>query len=212
MARRPLQKHVGGLHPRKYLGEARLRRVIAYVHARAEHAKPSTRRAFVNRMIIETLLLTGVRAAELLSLKLYDLPKCLGEDIVYVQRGKGGVSRSIDVPKILTQRLDEFIRTCRKGARGGSPLFVNEKGKPMSYPSLLSRMRVIGRRAGVGRLTPHMMRHTFGTRLYNVKQDLLYVKRQMGHANITTTEIYAQTATDAGKQQTKALADAVLSP
>ena len=126
MARRPA-KHVGGLHPRKYLGDKRLRRVIAYVHARAEHAKPGTKRAFVNRMIIDMLLLTGVRAAELLNLKLHDLPKCLGEDVVYVDRGKGGVSRSIDVPNVLTERMGEFIKMYRKGARPGSRLFVNEK-------------------------------------------------------------------------------------
>jgi integrase len=57
----------------------------------------------------------------------------------------------------------------------------------------------------IGKLHPHMLRHTYGTRLYNVEQDLRFVQDQLGHASPTTTAIYAKTNVKARRRQLEAL-------
>jgi len=60
---------------------------------------------------------------------------------------------------------------------------------------------------GIGKLHPHMLRHTYLTRLYNVEHDLRFVQDQAGHASPTTTAIYAKTNSKARKRQVEALDD-----
>jgi len=73
------------------------------------------------------------------------------------------------------------------------------------YHSVYVRVRGIGKKAGLRRLTPHMLRHTYCTRLYNVTKDLLFVKDQAGHSNVATTAIYAVTSSTERRRQVEAL-------
>jgi integrase len=69
----------------------------------------------------------------------------------------------------------------------------------------IEKIKKLGRQAGIGKLHPHMLRHTYGTRLYNIEQDLRFVQDQLGHASPTTTAIYAKTNTKARRRQLEAL-------
>jgi integrase/recombinase XerD len=186
----------------------------------------------VNEAIIETLFFTAVRADELCHLQIRDLPISHGKDVVYVRNGKGRVSRTIEIPPYLSQRLACFVKDYRRHAKPRSPLFASERGyrkiswrtqrrakthkgmiienhtehsSRLTYDSLYSKLRIIGRKAGLKRLTPHMLRHTCLTRLYNIEQDLLFVRDQAGHRYTTTTAIYARTSNQARRRQVEAL-------
>jgi len=226
------QKHRGGLAPDKYLSDEEFDTLIAYVRQQGDIARQrGSRRAVVNQMIIETLLFTGMRAEELCSLQVRDLPLSHGKDVVYVRRGKGNVSRTIEISSDFAQKLTSFVKDYRKNAKPGSAVFVNERGyrrlrwkmqRPaksdgrmieenrsehssrLIYRSLYSKVRIIGQKAGLRRLTPHMLRHTYLTRMYNVKNDLRFVQDQAGHASPSTTAIYACTSAEARRQQVEA--------
>jgi len=68
-------------------------------------------------------------------------------------------------------------------------------------------MKKLGRKSSIGKLHPHMLRHTYLTRLYNVEHDLRFLQDQAGHASPTTTAIYAKTNSRARKRQVEALDD-----
>jgi len=226
------KKHRGGLAPDKYLSDEECKKLRAYVRTQGELARcKGSRRAVTNEMIIETLLYTGMRAEELCSLEVRDLPVSHGKDVVYVRKGKGNVSRTIEIRSDFAQKLTSFVKDYRKNAKPASAVFVNERGyrklrwktqRPaksdghvieenrsehssrLIYRSLYSKVRIIGQKAGLRRLTPHMLRHTYLTRMYNVKNDLRFVQDQAGHASPTTTAIYASTSAEARRQQVEA--------
>jgi len=75
----------------------------------------------------------------------------------------------------------------------------------MIYRTVYEKMKKLGKKSGIGKLHPHMLRHTYLTRLYNVEHDLRFVQDQAGHASPTTTAIYAKTNSKARKRQVEAL-------
>ena len=75
----------------------------------------------------------------------------------------------------------------------------------MIYRSIYEKIKKLGKNSGLGHLHPHMLRHTYGTRLYNVEMDLRFVQDQLGHASPTTTAIYAKTNSKARRRQVNAL-------
>jgi len=231
MAKR--SKSRGGLAPNKYLSEDQIRTVLNYVRDQAKHG---SRRDVINKMIIELLLSSGLRAAELCDLKMRDLPLYHGKDIIYVRDGKGEISRTVETPVSLTAKLKRFTGTCSKAAKPLSTVIPSEAGyrlirwktyrrrkdrKPgeskyiieqhqeysarLTYHCLYSKVKIIGRKSRVGRLTPHMLRHSYLYLLYNVEHDIRFVQDQAGHANITTTQIYTTTSNEARRRQVEAL-------
>jgi integrase len=156
-------------------------------------------------LIIEILLNAGLRASELCALDIKDLPCSHGKDAIYVRNGKGNVSRVVDIPEGLRKRLNRFVRLFRKGNNKNEPLFVSEQNGRMHYPSVYSKIKRIGKQSGIGKLHPHMLRHTYLTKLYNIEKDLRFVQDQAGHASPTTTAIYAKTNNKARKRQLQAL-------
>jgi integrase len=86
-----------------------------------------------------------------------------------------------------------------------SPVSASAKGDRVIYRSIYEKIKKLGRQSGIGKLHPHMLRHTYGTRPYNVEQDLRFVQDQLGHASPTTTAIYAKANAKARKRQLEAL-------
>ncbi|HSV98693.1 MAG TPA: site-specific integrase [Sedimentisphaerales bacterium] len=204
MARRT--KHRGGLQPDKYLSEAQLKRLRQYVKDMADLARQrGSTRAIIDELVIELLVNTGLRASELCNLNIGDLPMSHGKETVWVRNGKGSVARTVDIPEGVQKRLERFVRLYRQEAGPDAPLLVSTQGKRMIYRSIYEKIRKLGRQAGIGPLHPHMLRHTYGTRLYNVEQDLRFVQDQLGHASPTTTAIYAKTNAPARRRQLEAL-------
>jgi site-specific recombinase XerC len=162
-------------------------------------------RAIVDELIVELLANTGLRASELCDLNIDDLPVTHGKPSVWIRDGKGKVTRTVDIPESLQKRLERFVRLYRKGAKPKGPLLVSTKGKRMIYRSVYEKMKKLGKKSGIGKLHPHMLRHTYLTRLYNVEHDLRFVQDQAGHASPTTTAIYAKTNSKARRRQLEAL-------
>lgn len=185
-----IRKHAGGLAPHKYLSIGQQKQLRQWC---LEQQARGGLRAAVNRMLVEVIMFTGVRVAELCELKLRDLPGDHGKNAVLVECGKGRKERTIVVPAEFGSMAAEFIHTWRRGARPGSLLFVSERGEAMSTADVRSKLRAVGRAAGIGRLFPHKLRHTYGTNVWRVTKDILFLQDQMGHADPRTTAIYAKT-------------------
>ncbi len=193
-----VKKHRGGLSPDKYLSREQVQQLRKYF---ADVGNQDGRRAAVNEAIIDVLLNSGLRAAELIALKMMDLPHCHGKLIINVRQGKGNVRRSVQISSALAKRIERFVKKHRKGAKPRSSLFISEQGTNLSYRSIYSKIRIIGKAAGLPRLTPHMLRHTYGTSWYNKTQDLFGLADQLGHSDVKVTHIYAKTSDEKMRQQ-----------
>jgi site-specific recombinase XerC len=208
MAKEKRSKQRGGLAPDKYLSQTQLGKLRRHVKDKADLARMrGGTRGVIDELIVELLVNTGLRASELCNLNLSDLPIKHGKDGIWVRDGKGNISRTVDISDKLKKRIERFVKIYRKGARSNSALLVSERGDRIIYRSIYSKIKRIGDQAGIGKLHPHMLRHTYLTRLYNVEKDLRFVQDQAGHASPTTTAIYAKTNNKARKRQVQALDD-----
>ncbi|TKJ34647.1 MAG: hypothetical protein CEE38_17405 [Planctomycetes bacterium B3_Pla] len=202
------RKTRGGLAPDKYLSDIQLKKLRQYVKDMADLARQrGSERAIIDELVVELLTNTGLRASELCDLNIEDLPVSHGKDSVWIRDGKGNVTRVVDIPEKLVKRLERFVKLYRKGAKPNEPLLASTNGKRMIYRSIYEKMKKLGNKSSIGKLHPHMLRHTYLTRLYNVEHDLRFVQDQAGHASPTTTAIYAKTNNKARKRQVDALDD-----
>jgi len=198
----------GGLSPDKYLNDDQLKKVRQYAKDRADLARMrGGSRAVIDELLVELFVNTGLRASELCDLNIADLPITHSKSSVWVRDGKGKVSRVVDISEKLQKRLERFVKLHRKGASADDPLLISEQGGRMQYRSVYAKIKSVGKKAGIGKLHPHMLRHTYLTRLYNVEKDLRFVQDQAGHASPTTTAIYAKTNNTARKRQVETLDD-----
>jgi len=191
----------GGLAPDKYLSEEQERKILLYVKDKADLARQrGSTRAVIDELVVMLLLRAGLRASELCDLTIGDLPHVHGKDCIWVRDGKGSVMRTVDIGPKLIEQIKRFCKLYRKGAEPEDPLFISERGNRFGYMSLYSKIRGIGKKAGV-KLHPHMLRHTYATKLYGIERDLRFVQDQLGHASPETTSIYARTSPEARVRQ-----------
>lgn len=155
-----------------------------------------------NTMILAVMVGSGLRASELCALEVRDLGIYSGKSQIDVRRGKGYKQRCIFISTELSAELRGYL--AGKHLPRKSPVFVNCLGEPLAYEALYKRVRKLGTLAGMPELRPHVLRHTFGTRLYNKEKDLFFVKEQLGHSKVDTTQIYAKTLTESKLTQMNA--------
>lgn len=197
---------VGSLSPEKYLTEQQQRRLLAYVKAQADIARyRNTSRAIIDEMLVMLFLNTGLRAKELCNLRLRDLPVTHGKKMIFVRAGKGKTVRVVEISDRFCKKLEQFIELYRKKAKPTDFLFINERNNRIQYSNVYSKVTRIGKRAGISNLHPHVLRHTYLTRLYNVEHDLRFVQDQAGHKSPITTAIYAKTDQPTRRKQVNAL-------
>jgi len=190
----------------KYLTDAQLHTLLQYVTSKADDARrKGNTRAIVDELVILLLVNTGLHASEVCNLSISDLPMEHCENAIWVRDAKGDVVRSVEIDSKMAEYLDRFVRLYRKAANHNEPLIINERGWRISYMSLYSKIRIIGEKAKVGKLHPHMLRCTYLVRLCNNKNDLRFVQEQAGHANRKTTALYAKMTS--GLLQAKATSD-----
>ena len=196
----------GGLTPDKYLSEKQLKKLRQYVKDHADLARSrGSQRNVTNELIVELLVGSGLRAMELCNLNISDLPVSHDKDSIWVRDGKGNVTRTVDISEQLQKRIARYIRLYRKNAKPDDPLLLSEQKGRIIYHGLYARIRRIGTAAGIGKLYPHMLRHTYLTRLYNIEKDLRFCQDQAGHADPKTTAIYAKTDSESRKRQVNQL-------
>ena len=168
---------------------------------------PDTRRpaGVRDRAILELLYATGMRASECVGLSLEDLNLSAG---YVVCLGKGGKQRLVPVggeALAWTRRYLKEVRPRDARRRDCGRLFVNPRGGPLSRQSLWTLVRRAAAGAGLKRrVSPHMLRHSFATHLLEGGADLRAVQAMLGHADISTTQIYTHLPTSALKRMYRA--------
>jgi len=154
-----------------------------------------------DRAVLELLYATGMRASECLGLSLEDLNLSAG---YVVCTGKGGKQRLVPVGAEAlewTRRYLREVRPLHTRRRDSGRLFVNPRGGPLSRQSLWTLVRRAAAGAGLKRrVSPHMLRHSFASHLLEGGADLRSVQAMLGHADISTTQIYTHLPTSALKR------------
>jgi integrase/recombinase XerD len=148
-----------------------------------------------DRAMLELLYATGLRVSELVGLKLSDVELEAGSLSCF---GKGSKQRRIPIGKSSIKFLKRYF-TVRQRFLGGSHsdlVFVEPKGSPISRQKFWKIITQYGKSAGLGHVTPHMLRHSFATALIENGADLRSVQMMLGHSDINTTQIYTHVTND----------------
>lgn len=140
-----------------------------------------------DRAMLEVLYASGLRVSELISLREEDIHFELG----YVKvMGKGKKARVVPLGEAALEAIKDYLGTKRKGVRGGY-LFVTSRGGPFTRQGFWKLLDRYARVAGIPqKISPHVLRHSFATHLLSRGADLRIVQAMLGHADISTTEIY----------------------
>jgi integrase/recombinase XerD len=156
-----------------------------------------------DRAILELLYGTGMRISELVGLSLGDVGLDEGALRVF---GKGSKERVVPLGRYARDALDEWLATTGRGAmaparwarRGDSEaVFLNNRGVRLSRQGAWGIVRRYGDMAGLGdRLTPHVLRHSCATHMLDHGADIRVVQELLGHAAITTTQLYTKVSTE----------------
>lgn len=146
-----------------------------------------------NRAIFEVMYATGLRVSELVQLKL----SAIHEDLGFIQtRGKGDKERIVPLGEIAQDWVTRYLAASRpelvaKAAIPNDFLFVNRAGNPLSRQGIWKNLKRDIARAGIVKnVSPHTLRHSFATHLLENGADLRVVQELLGHADISTTQIY----------------------
>ncbi|MEE8349457.1 MAG: site-specific tyrosine recombinase XerD [Acidobacteriota bacterium] len=145
-----------------------------------------------DRAMLEVLYATGVRVSELVRIRLEEMNLELGWIRVF---GKGSKERLVPVGDSAVAFVQQYLEEARGHflrKRGPSPfLFLTQQGRPMTRQYFWLLVTRFGREVGVKRsLSPHVLRHSFATHLLEHGADLRAVQLMLGHADISTTQIY----------------------
>jgi integrase/recombinase XerD len=151
----------------------------------------STAKGLRDRAMIQLLYATGLRVSELCRVASGDLNTSMG----FVKTtGKGNKQRLVPVGQAALQAIEEYLvegRPALLKGRASKYLFITARGGPMTRQSFWNLLALYGKKAGIFRgLTPHVLRHSFATHLLEGGADLRSVQVMLGHADISTTQIY----------------------
>ena len=169
----------------KFLGVEEVERLI-------KQPDVETARGLRDRALIEVLYATGLRVSELIHLRANDLNLEAG----YLSTtGKGSKQRIVPIGDQAADWLTKYIRVGRPallGSRTSPWLFVNaRRGGGLSRVGFWKILKGYGRKAGLSRtLSPHVLRHSFATHLLEHGADLRSIQMMLGHADLSTTQIY----------------------
>ncbi|WP_062529460.1 site-specific tyrosine recombinase XerD [Demequina rhizosphaerae] len=152
-----------------------------------------------DRALLELVYATGARISEAVGLDVDDVVLDRGEETVLL-RGKGRKERIVPVGGYAVDALDAYLVRARgplaQAGRGTPALFLNTRGGRLSRQSAWAILRVAAERAGVEDVSPHTLRHSFATHLLNGGADVRVVQELLGHASVTTTQIYTLVTRD----------------
>jgi integrase/recombinase XerD len=160
-------------------------------------------RGLRDRALLETLYGTGARISEAVGLAIDDLD--LDERSAVVLRGKGGRTRLVPLGGYARRALDAYLVRGRPAlllSGCGSPaVFLNRRGAPLSRQSAWTVLRRAAEVAGLPvdgprAVSPHTLRHSFATHLLDGGADIRVVQELLGHASVTTTQVYTLVTVD----------------
>jgi integrase/recombinase XerC len=133
---------------------------------------------------------SGLRISEALGLKRREVPRA-GEGDVLVVTGKGNKTRMVPVLQNVLRSIDDYVALCPYPLPAEGPIFVGAKGGPLSPRIIqLTMERLRGALGLPDSATPHALRHSFATHLLSRGGDLRAIQELLGHASLSTTQIY----------------------
>lgn len=144
------------------------------------------------RALLEVLYSTGARISEAVGLDLDDID---ATERTVLLDGKGGKQRLVPIGRPALDALDAYLVRARPGlaagGRGSPAIFLNVRGGRLSRQSAWQTLKVAAERAGLtATVSPHTLRHSFATHLLEGGADVRVVQELLGHASVTTTQIY----------------------
>ncbi|MCK2218055.1 site-specific tyrosine recombinase XerD [Actinomadura sp. ATCC 31491] len=148
-----------------------------------------------NRALLEVLYGTGARISEAVGLAVDDL-----EDDQVRLRGKGGRTRVVPLGRYARAALDAYLVRARPGllahGRGTPAVFLNARGGRLTRQGAWEVLQAAAERAGLHGISPHVLRHSFATHLIDGGADVRVVQELLGHASVTTTQVYTLVTVD----------------
>ena len=146
-----------------------------------------------DKAMLELLYGTGIRVSELINLKVSDVNLSIG----FLTCRDEQKERTIPFGRSANQALKSYLEGSRekllKGHQDCSWLFTNCSGRPMSRQGFWKIVKHYGKMAGIDtEITPHTLRHSFAAHLISSGTDMMAVKSMLGHADLATTQMYAQ--------------------
>lgn len=175
-----------GLHLPKVLSVQEVERLL-------DEPNLGTLDGYRDKTMLELLYATGMRVSELVNVPLKNVDMKMQYVIVM---GKGSKERMLPLGRTALHYLEHYLSVVRPQLLHGKPdaaaeLFVTGWGGPMTRERFYEIIVAYGKSAGISkRVTPHMLRHSFATHLLNNGTDLRIVQDLLGHADISTTQIY----------------------
>nr|WP_184889570.1 site-specific tyrosine recombinase XerD [Sphaerisporangium siamense] len=192
----------GGVHPPtrphhlpRAIGVADVERLIA---AAGAGDAPLTHR---NRALLEVLYGTGARISEAVGLAVDDVEAGGEAGAGHVRlRGKGGRARVVPLGRYAREALRAYLHRARPLISPRAPetraLFLNARGGRLTRQGAWEVLRSAAERAGLQGVSPHMLRHSFATHLLDGGADVRVVQELLGHASVTTTQVYTLVGVD----------------
>jgi integrase/recombinase XerD len=170
---------------------------VSEVEALLAAPGPDEKLAWRDRAMLEVAYATGIRVSELVGLTLADL--LLDEGLVRVL-GKGSKQRLVPIGRRAIGAASIYLRDIRPGLDRGQTrrrFLLNARGRPLSRVGAWGIIKKCARRAAIQkRVTPHTLRHTFATHLLEGGADLRAVQEMLGHADLSTTQLYTHVDRD----------------
>jgi integrase/recombinase XerD len=164
----------------------------------AEDADP---RVLRDRALLEFLYGTGARISEATGLDVDDLDH-LGRDPAVLLTGKGSKQRYVPVGSYAVRALDAYLvrgrpaLAARAGRKASHGVFLNARGGRLTRQGAWGILREAATRSGKADVSPHTLRHSFATHLLDGGADIRVVQELLGHASVTTTQVYTLVTVD----------------
>jgi integrase/recombinase XerD len=192
----PTLEIVSGKSKRRLPKALQIDQVISLIDAAFHEGQPITIR---DRTIIELLYSSGARVSELMDMNISDINVVASEDgdITTVKlRGKGGKERIVPLGSFATRAIDDYLVRVRpmlaaKNAKVDGALFLNARGSRLTRQTAWNIVLKAAENAGISeQVSPHVFRHSYATHLLDGGADIRVVQELLGHASVTTTQIY----------------------
>lgn len=156
--------------------------------------KPKGAVGIRDRALLELLYATGTRVSEVTGLQTEDVNL---ESGFLKCRGKGGKERIVPLGRVAAGAVRSYLEKVRSKLPTSGFLFAGRPGKPLTRQRIWQLIRKYARDAGIRKkITPHTFRHSFATHLLERGADLRIVQELLGHADISTTQIYTHVSRD----------------
>jgi integrase/recombinase XerD len=185
------------------IGVAEVERLIA---AAGVGEAPGNPRPLRDRALLELLYGTGARISEAVGLDVDDLginDSAGGPSATLLLSGKGGRQRIVPVGRYAREALDAYLVRARPALTAGSPraraspaVFLNARGGRLTRQGAWGVLKTAAERAGLTGVSPHTLRHSFATHLLDGGADVRVVQELLGHASVTTTQVYTLVTVD----------------